>query len=98
MARRGAGGETGHKLTGSPRATSRFPGTAGEVGRGDCTGSESLVYQEPELPLHAEDNGESQRKSEQGTNMIQFAFEKNNFDSYEREKLGPDWSGESPNR
>ena len=47
-----------------------------EVGKGACTESGVLVYQEPELSLFAEDNGKSQRKSKQGTNKIRFAFGK----------------------
>lgn len=50
-----------------------------------------LVYQEPEMQLDAEDNGKSQRKCKQGTNAIQFKFERNKSGSSEGDKLGPDW-------
>ena len=61
-------------------------GSHREVGKGACTESGVLVYQEPELSLFAEDNGKSQRKSKQGTNKIRFAFWKNNFGSHKRDK------------
>lgn len=50
-----------------------------------------LVYQEPDMRFSAEDNGKSQRKFKQGTNVIQFAFERNNSGSHDKDKLGPDW-------
>ena len=50
-----------------------------------------LVYQEPEMQCNTEDNEKLQRKSEQGTNVIQFAFEKKNYGSHEGGKLGPGW-------
>lgn len=80
------GGEDEHELVWLPRATSRFLGAVEEIGKGACTASGVLVYQESELPLFAEDNGNSQRKSKQGTNEIRFAFGKNNFGSQERDK------------
>ena len=78
--RLGKGGEEDeHELVWSPRATSRFLGAIEEIGRGACTGSGVLAYQESGLSLFAEDNGKSQRKSKQGTNKIRFAFGKNNL-------------------
>ena len=75
-ARKGRRRRDEHELAWSPRATSRFLGAMEEVGKGACTESGVLVYQEPELSLFAEDNGKSQRKSKQGTNKIRFAFGK----------------------
>lgn len=91
MASTGQGGDDQHEITWSPSATSSFLGTTEEDGRRAYMALGMLVYQEPEMQCNTEDNEKLQRKSEQGTNVIQFAFEKKNYGSHEGGKLGPGW-------
>ena len=78
--------------------TSRFLGAIEEIGKGACTGSGVLVYQESEnchfslriMGSHRGNLSREQIRSDLLLGKITC--------SHKRDKWGPGWSGENPNR